>query len=277
MKILVTTPNGKVGSELVKRLEAARIPFRLGARSPDKVRATHPGAEIARLDYDDPASLAAAVDGVDTLYLAAPGDFAAARVTPLVDAAKAARVRRIVKLSAMGAEMSDNPLSQADRYVESSGLEYTLVRPTWFDQNFSTTHAAAIRQGAWAEPAGTGKTAFIDTRDIADVAFAALTRDGHAGKAYALPGPEVMDRHRVASILSGVLDRPVAYLPVDDAQFRASVQGFIPPSYVELLSALYAGVRAGWTEVRTETVAQVLGRAPIAFEQFARDHRNAWA
>jgi len=277
MKILVTTPSGKVGSELVRLLQANQVPFRLGAHTLDKARAAFPGAEVVRLDYDAPVTLEAAVQGVTALYLAAPGGLASAPEQRLVDAAKQAGVQRVVKLSAHGVENADVPLRQTEQYLEASGLQWTHLRPTWFMQNYSTSHAAAIRQGGFAEPAGDAKTGFIDARDIAEVAMVALTRDGYHGKAYALTGPELLDRRQVAERFTRELGTKVTYTPLSDEQFRAAMKPYLPAHYLEVLSALYGQVRAGSSAVQTDSVKRVLGREPRSFAQFVRDHRGIWS
>jgi uncharacterized protein YbjT (DUF2867 family) len=277
MKILVTTPSGKVGQELVKALKERGVELRLGAHSVEKTRQAFPGLEVVALDYGSPATLAAAVQGMDAVYLAAPGDFPSAPEKALVDAAKQAGVKKVVKLAAMGIEGSDNPMRQVEEHIRASGLAFTFLHPTWFMQNFTTSHAGAIKAGTLAEPAADRKTAFIDARDIAAVAAEVLTKPGHDGKTYTLTGPDLLSRGDVVELLGRELGRKVAYLPVSDEQFRAAVKGHLPESYVELLSALYSGVRAGWTERKTDDVQVVLGRPPISFSRFAKDHRATWA
>jgi uncharacterized protein YbjT (DUF2867 family) len=276
-KILVTTPSGKVGQQLIPLLQARGVALRLGAHSVEKTRAAFPGLEVVALDHTRPETHAAAVAGVDAVYLASPGDFPSAPEKALVDAAKTAGVKRIVKLAALGAEQSDNALRQVEEHIRASGIPFTFLHPTWFMQNFSTSMAGGITSGTLAEPAADKKTAFIDARDIAAVAAEALTRPGHEGKTYALTGPELLGRAEVAARFTAALGRPVAYLAVSDDQFRAAVKGFLTPSYLELMSALYAMVRAGYTEVKTGTVQEVLGRPPIGLDQFIKDHRASWA
>jgi len=277
MKILVTTPSGKVGQALVAILTQRGVTLRLGAHSVEKTRAAFPGLEVVRLDHTDPSTHAAAVQGVDALYLASPGDFPSAPERSLVDAAKKAGVKRVVKLAALGAELSDNPLRQVEEHVRASGLAFTFLHPTWFMQNFSTSMAGAIQAGTLAEPAADRKTAFIDARDIAAVAAEALLEPGHDGKTYVLTGAELLSRAEVVQALGKELGKPITYLPVTDEQFRAAVKGFLTPSYLELMSYLYSKVRAGQAEVKTDTVQALLGRPPIAFSQFVRDHRAVWA
>lgn len=278
MKILITTPRGKVGAELVRLLTARGATLRLGAHSLEETRKAFPGLETVQLDYTDAASVSAAVQGVDAVYLASPGDFAPEPEKRLIDAAKAAGVKRVVKLSAMGVDAApQSALRQVELHLEASGLQWTVLRPTWFMQNFTTSNAAPIRSGTLAEPAGDKKTAFIDARDIAAVAAEALLDGRHAGKTYTLTGPELLSRAEVVATIGKELGRTIEYLPVSDEQFRGAVKGMLSPAYLELLSMLYAGVRQGWTERKTDDVQQVLGRAPIGFAQFAKDHRAVWS
>lgn len=277
MTILVTTPNGKVGSEVAQQLIAAGYDVRIGAHTVEKAQRAFPTTEVIHFDFADQSSIETALAGVSSLYLAAPGDMPAEPVNRVVDLAKAAGVTRIVKLSASGVEQGDSPLRQNEQHIEQSGLDYTFLRPTWFMQNYSTSNRDSIAgQGAFYEPADDGKTAFIDARDIAAVAVAALTQDGHAGKAYTLTGGEALDRHEVAAALSEATGKPVQYVALTDAQFRDAVGAFMSPAYVEMLSALYSYVRQGWSSQVSEHVRQVLGRDPISFQQFAHDHAEVW-
>lgn len=276
MTILVTTPNGKVGTEVVKQLLAQGQAVRVGAHTVEKAKKAFPGAEVVPFDFADEASVKAALKGVKGLYLASPTDTSIEQKYRVIDLAKAAGVQRIVNLSAMGVENTDTPLRLTEKYIEASGLEFTILRPTWFMQNYSTGSAESIKHGVLAEPAGDGKTGFIDTRDIAAVAVAALTQEGHNGKFYALTGGEVLNRYQAAELISQATGQPVQYVPQSDEDFRQAMQNFMAPDYLDLLVSLYGGVRTGWTEVVTPDVQQVLGRAPITFAQFAQDYKEAW-
>jgi len=278
MMILITTPNGKVGTEVAKQLIEKGIEVRIGAHTVEKAQAAFPQAHVVRFDFDDEQSVQAAVDGADAVYLASPGDMVAAPVNRVVDHARAAGVGRIVRLSAMGIEHTDTSLRQIEQHIEATDLQWTFLRPSWFMQNYSTTNAQSIReQHAFYEPAGDAKTSFVDTRDIAAIAVQALTEDGHHGQAYTITGGQAYDRYQVAHAIVQATGKDVRYVPIEDEQFRASMAAIgAPPQYIALMSNLYSTVRAGWTEQVTDTVQRVLGRAPITLEQFAADHRDAW-
>ena len=276
--VLVTTPNGKVGSEVVRMLLEKDVAVRVGALSVDKARRAFPHAEVVPFDFDDERTVQAAVAGVDTMYLASPGPMNGAAVKRGVDHAQAAGVKRIVRLSAAGVEQGDSPLRQLEQHIEGSDLAWTFLRPSWFLQNYSTMHAQTIaEEGAFYEPTGDGKTSFIDARDIAAVAVHTLTQDGHHGQAYVLTGEQAYDRYEVAQAVTKATGKDVRYVPIEDAQFLESMAASgMPEAYSALMSNLYGIVRAGWTEQTTDTIRNLLGRPPITLEQFAVDHRNVW-
>lgn len=276
MTIFIANANGKVGQDLIAKLRAAGHAIRIGARDTARARAAFPGTEVVPFDYDDVAGQAAALDGVTAVFTAAPSWLVPGAELALLAAAEARGVRRIVKLSYLGAELhEDGGHRIVEKAIAASGLEWTVLRPTFFNQNFSTMHRDSIRDGAIYEAAGDGASAFIDTRDIAAIAAKALTEDGHHGQAYALTGPEALTRHEVAAKLTAALGRPVRYVPIDDAALRNALAG-TPQSQIELLSGLFAAVRAGHTAATTDTVRQVLGRPPLSFDRYAADTVAAW-
>lgn len=273
MKILVTTPTGKVGSELVSVLAAKGVSRRLALRDPAKAPS---GEEAVAFDYLKPETWAAALDGVDRVYLASVGDQGADPEKAFVDLAVAKGVKRIVKLGAAGIEETDVPLRQVERHIETKNVEWTFIHPTWFWQNFSTGQVGSIKSGVFAEPVGDRWTAFVDARDIAAVVAEALVTDSLVGQILTLTGPDKTTRAQFAAELTRQLGREVKFQDVTDEQFRSAVSGFLPASYLELLCALYGWVRAGASEFTTDTVEKVLGRKPIGLRQFVADHLDVW-
>ena len=276
--ILITTPNGKVGSEIAKALLEQGQKVRLGAHTVDKAQSAFPQAEVVPFDFADEVKIRAALTGVQALYLASPSDARAEPVKRVIDLVKETGVTRVVRLSAMGVENSDNPLREVELYLERSGLEYTFLRPSWFMQNYSTLHAESIRtEGAIYEPAGDAKTGFIDARDIAAVGAKALTEEGHHAQAYALTGARAYNRYEIADIISQATGKTVTYNAITDEQFQAGMTSAgASKDYTALMTGLYQSVRAGYTATVTDTVAQVTGRAAISLEQFARDYKDVW-
>lgn len=273
MKILVTTPTGKVGSEVVRALAARKVSRRLALRDPAKAPA---GEEAVAFDYLKPETWGPALEGIDRVYLASVGDQPAEPEKAFVDLAVAKGVKRFVKLGAAGIESTDVPLRQVERHIESKGVEWTFVHPTWFWQNFSTAFAGGIKAGVLAEPVGERWTAFVDARDIAAVVVEGLVTDSWIGQILTLTGPDKTTRAEFVAEVSRQLGREVRFQDITDEQFREASKPYLPASYLELLSALYGWVRAGTTEFTTDTVEKVLGRKPIGRKQFVADHLDAW-
>ena len=216
--ILVTGSTGRVGSDLVRQLSAKGTRVRALARDAAKGAALEaPGVEIARGDLGDPASLDAAMQGIERVFLLSSVDQGQAELQGnVVKAAKRAGVRHIVKLGAAGTGL-DSPITvarlhtQTEKEIEASGIPYTFLKPALFMQ-FLMTHAPSIRSdGAFHMPMRDGNVPMIDVRDIAAVAAAVLTTPGHEGKAYTLTGPEALSMSEVAQKLGAAIGKPVKY------------------------------------------------------------------
>ncbi|MGY0058598.1 NAD(P)H-binding protein [Streptomyces sp. LZ34] len=263
--ILVTGATGTIGSHVVRLLTERGVPFRAMSRreQPSGVRA----------DFDDPESLAGAVAGVDTVFLVtAPPVPTADHDIALVTAARAAGVRKIVKLSAIGSgERFDGATVGAwhlsgEEAIEASGLAWTMLRPPSFASNF-LWYRALIQAG---EPipnlVGDSQQAIVDPRDVAAVAVAAMTSDAHDGQRYDLTGPKLLTFTDQAAILERVLERPVKITDTSELD--------------QLPAGMITGI--GWARANgaayvTDHVPRVLGRPAGTFEQWARDHREAFA
>ncbi len=278
--ILVLGATGNTGGEAARQLIAAGERPRLLVRTPEKAREFEGKAEIVQGDLDDPASLAAAMRGIEKLYLVGTGTNGAELERNAIDAAKAAGVRHVVKLSVIGA---DDPQitfarwhAEAERHLMASGLAWTMLRPGNFMAN-SLGWAETIRsQGVFYQPTGQGQWAAIDPVDIGAVAVRALTTPGHEGQSYSLTGPESFSAAGYAAVLARVLGRPVQFVDVPpDAAKAGMLESGMPAGYADALLDLLAAMKAGHTDGITNTVEQVTGRKPGTFEAWAR--RNAAA
>ncbi|WP_336800922.1 SDR family oxidoreductase [Kaistia sp. MMO-174] len=273
-KILVLGATGNVGRPLVKALLAKGEAVKAASRSGQPVE----GAEGVVFDYADPASFGPAFDGVDRAYVMLPAGYVAAKelLLPVVEAA-AARGVKIVFQSVFGVEADDSiPYRQVEIAIEKSGVPYVILRPNWFADNFHTYWKAGVDHGAIAVPAADGKSSFIDVRDIAESAAAALTTDRFDGRAFNLTGPEALGYAEAATILSGVVGKEIAYTPVEDDAFIAILTGAgVPEDYARLLTSIFYPVRQGWTAVVTKDVETLTGKSPRSVETYAADNAAA--
>jgi uncharacterized protein YbjT (DUF2867 family) len=283
--ILVTGATGTVGSFLVRKLGAAGVPARALVRGREKAEAVEKlGLEAAIGDLSRPETLGPALAGVEKVFLlSAPEERQAELQNNLVRAAREAGVRHVVKLSAIGVggELDAIALGRVHREteqeIERSGLAYTHLRPNGFMQN-SFMFAGTIKsQGAFYAPYGDAKVSYVDARDVAAVAFHALTGDGHEGKAYELTGPQALSYRDQAVELSAALGREVRYVEVPPEAARAAMVGMGMREWIaDALMELFNFYKDGRADHVSDAVREVTGRDPITFAQFAKDFAPAF-
>lgn len=283
--ILVTGASGTVGSALLAELRAAGHPARAAYHAQrDADRAAAAGQDAVRIDLGEPATLPAALTDARAVFLVGAMSTDQTRhELNLIDAAAAARVPRVVKLSVWRADEELTPIARLHRPAELalqvSGLGYTFLRPNFYMQNFTRQFAASIRQaGEFAQPCADAPVSFIDARDIARVAARVLTSDGHEGRSYAITGPEALTYDAAAGVLARVLGRQVRFAGLSDTEARsAMLRRGLPPDYADALIEVSRAYRHGGAEAVTTTVRDITGREPTTFEQFVRDHRGAFS
>lgn len=280
--ILVTGATGNVGSQVVQQLIAAGITPRVAVRSVKKADALkQAGAEPVEMDLDKPETVQPAFEGVDNVFLVSP--FVPNMVqlaTILVEAAKKANLKQVVRLSALSqpGTILSKWHGDVEKMIEDSGIPFTLLRPNGFMQNFVNSMADTIKtQNAFYMPIGAGKVSLVDTRDLAAVAVAALTNTGHENKAYTITGSEALSNQQVAAIFSEVLGRTINYVDIPEDTARQGMQNAgMPDIIVNALLELYASYKAGHAATVSPVIEQVTGKKPISFEQFARDYAEAF-
>lgn len=259
---LVLGGTGKTGQRVAERLKAKGRKVRIGSRS-----------AVPSFDWDNEKSWAACLTGVTAAYityapdLAMPGAMDA--IQAFVTLAKRAGVKRLVLLSGRG-----EPEAQAcEQIVMQSGLDWTIVRASWFNQNFSEgAFMDMVLNGAITLPAGDQVEPFVDVDDIADVAVAAFTEDHHAGQIYEVTGPRLMSLKQVAADLSRATGREITYIDVPHEAFLAEVANSgAPKEVVWMLDYLFATVLDGRNAHLTDGVQRALGRPPKDFADYARD------
>lgn len=280
--ILVTGVTGNVGKAVINQLIKKGQSVKAAARNLTKAAtAGLNGTEIVLFNYDKPETFKPALTGVGRLFIIPPpvNPKQHELIMPLIDIAAQTGVEHIVNLSTMEAEDNETlPLRIAEKHIENSGIAYTLLRPNFFMQNCNGFMRESIKaQGGIYLPANGAKTSFIDIRDIAAVSVAALTTENHLNKVYTLTGGKALDHYEMAKILSDVIGKSIQYFPMSDEDMRGALKsaGWIDKS-IEMLIDLYRSVKQGQTEYVSPDVANVLGREPITFEQYAHDYAESW-
>ncbi|MBB4662790.1 NAD(P)H-binding protein [Conexibacter arvalis] len=259
--ILVTGATGKTGRRVAARLEARGVPVRAASR----------GA-VPSFDWEDRATWAAALDGVRAVYVAYAPDLAVPGAAETVGAfarqAVAAGVERIVLLSGRGEAAAE----AAEREVRAAGADWTIVRAAWFMQNFSEgAFRDLVLAGEVALPVGDVPEPFVDLDDVADVAVAALTESGHAGRLYELTGPRLMTFADAVAEIGAAAGREVAYAPVPLDAFLDALRGDgLPDDAVELLAFLFGELFDGRNARLGDGVERALGRPPRDLAAWAR-------
>jgi uncharacterized protein YbjT (DUF2867 family) len=259
---LVLGGTGKTGRRVAHRLEARGLPVQIGSRSGEPP-----------FDWEDRSTWAPVLERVGSAYvsyypdLAVPG--AVETVGSFADLAVKSGVPRLVLLSGRGEEEAE----RAERAVRDSGAELTILRSTWFAQNFSEDYwREQLLGNELALPAGNTPEPFVDADDIADVAVAALTDDRHAGRLYELTGPRLLTFEEAAQEIARAAGREIRYVPISVEEFAAAAaeQG-VPGEVIDLLRYLFSEVLDGRNARLADGVQRALGREPRDFADYAQD------
>ena len=258
---LVLGGTGKTGRRVVQRLTAHGVPARVGSRSGQPP-----------FDWEDPSTWAAVLDGVGSVYISYYPDIAAPGAVQVVgsfaELAVHSGARRLVLLAGRGEPESES----AEQAVRDSGADLTILRSTWFSQNFSEDYLLEpVLAGEVALPAGDTPEPFIDADDIADVAVAALTEDGHVGRLYELTGPRLLTFAEAVHEIAEATGREIRYVPVsiDEYATAATGQG-VPDEVIDILTYLFGEVLDGRNAHLADGVQRALGREPRDFADYAR-------
>lgn len=259
--VLVLGGTGKTGRRVVERLTKRDVPVRVGSRS-----GTPP------FDWENSPTWASVLQDVGAVYityqpdLGAPG--AAEAVSAFAELAVESGVRRAVLLSGR----NGGEAQRSEQVFQDSGLEWTIVRAGWFDQNFSEGFLLGpVLGGELALPVGDVPEPFIDADDIADVVVAVLTEEGHAGQVYELTGPRLLTFAEAVAEIAIASGRDVRFVQLSVEQYNSGLKAAqVPDTVVRLLNYLFTTVLDGRNAYLTDGVQRVLGRKPRDFAEYAR-------
>ena len=260
-KILVLGANGKTGSRVVQRLNALEWPVQIGSRSANP-----------KFDWEDDGTWTDAVKNIHSVYvsffpdLALPG--AVALIKNFTQIAVKNSVQKLVLLSGRGEEEAQ----ACEEIVMNSGVDWTIIRASWFSQNFSEGNfLEPILAGHVALPAGDVGEPFVDADDIADVAVSALTETRHSKKLYEVTGPRLLTFKKAIEEIAAASGKYITYEQVSMKAYADMLTEFqVPKEFISLLTYLFTEVLDGRNENLTNGVEQALGRKPTDFSEFVK-------
>lgn len=258
-KILVLGATGKTGSRVAKKLKQMTLPVRAGSRKGNPP-----------FDWEKPENWAEVLNNIQKIYITFQPDFVVPgsdeKIQLFVDTAKQSDVENLVLLSGR----NEKEAEVCEDIVINSGLSYTIVRCSWFMQNFSEYFFLDfILGGHIIVPQIKALEPFVDVDDIAEVAVAALTDDKHNGKIYELTGPELLSIKDATAMISESIGRPIGYQEVSIEEFLKILRDHqVPEDYMGLMEYLFTQILDGRNESLTGDVKKVLSREPTTFSEY---------
>ncbi len=289
--LLVTGASGQLGRSVVEHLLTTFqvAPERIIAttRHPEKLEElSQRGVQVRQADFDDPASLPVAFKGADRLLIVStdsldrPGHRSVQHAAA-VQAAKSAGVAHLYYTSMP--QPDDSAITFAHEHLDSekalkdSGLEWTILRNGWYQENLFMSLPHAIASGQWFTSAGDGELAHVSREDCARAAAAALVSDDTAGKTYTLTGPTLLSTADIAALAREVFDQPIQVVQLNDEQLQGGmVQAGVPEALAPVFVSFDTNTREGKIEIRTDDVEKLTGQAPKSMKAFLTDNKEAF-
>jgi len=281
--IAITGTNGKLGQAIVAALRDRVSPqqVRLTARTPEKLsKAKSLGFDVARADYDDPASMEKSFAGIEALMLISgmgPNDVRIANHRAAIDAAKKVGCRKVIFTSFI------NPVPQTkfvwaiphidtEAYLKASGLSYVILRDNQYCSNLDSLLVKAIETGIFAVPGASGKVAYITHQDIAAAIIGVMTGKGQDNRIYELTGPEAFNAYDIAAVMSESLNRKITAVEATYDDFAAYFRSIGMPEFVvEGMLSMYAASGAGEYSAISNDVTMLAGRPPVSLREYIKD------
>jgi uncharacterized protein YbjT (DUF2867 family) len=283
-RTLVTGAIGNVGREVVRAITARGNIVRAADLSVDAIHEMHGDAIDARvLDYHSHQTFDQALEGCTSLFLVRPRAIASMESTllPFIDAALEHDIRHIVFLSCAGAATNKLvPHHAVEKHLAARHASHTLLRPGFFSQNLGGAYRADIAdEGRLFLPAGRARVAFVDVRDVAELAAIIFDNpEPHRNAAYDCTGPEAFSFEECARLMTDVVRRPIRYEPASIAGYvrHLHVHG-LPLAEIAVQTVLHVGLRFGQSEKIDSTLERLLGRRPRTLATYIRESANLWS
>jgi uncharacterized protein YbjT (DUF2867 family) len=280
--ILITGARGNNGVEIIKQLSGKGVAVHGMVRKKEDAK-SEAGVDYVAADFNDVASLRRALEGIDHVFLVTnSSERVEEQQLQFVETAKEMGVQHIVYLSQFHAA-KDSPLrflryhALVEEALKNSGMMVTVLRPNLYMQALMRIFAPQIaKEGRFFAPAGEARVSVVDVRDIAAVAVAALTEEGHAGKTYDVTGPEALSHEDMATQLTKTLGKQVDYVDISEKTLREALAGFGMPEWqAEGLIEDYAHYHRGEAAGVSSAVKDVTGKAARSFAEFAKDYKES--
>lgn len=280
-KILLTGISGNVGSNVLDFLLENEVDLLAGVRSPKRYKEKYPHVNFVELDLEKNSTYNKALSGIEKVFLIRPPQLTDIKgiFEPFINECSVANIKQIVFLSLLGVEKNPfPPHHKIEKLILASGIPYTFIRPSFFMQNLSTTHAEDIRKrDEIFIPSGRAKISFIDTRDIGEIIGKTLIENEHLNKAYTLTGPEAIDYYQVSRIMSKLLEREITYTNPGLLKFRKEmIERGIKREFATVMTILYLTTKFGMANHITNTAEKILNRKPRSIEDFIIDYKDVW-
>jgi len=281
--VLVTGATGNTGGAILDALVRRDLRVRAMVRSEaDRVKLPD-GVQAVIADFDDPASIAAAMVGARSAYLVTPSsERAEEQQRRFADLAAKAGLHHLVVLSQLAAD-EHSPVrflryhAAVEQHVRDLGIPYTFLRPNLFFQGLLAFARPVAAEGRFYAPVGDARVSAVDVRDIGAVAAVTLTEPGHEGATYTLTGPSAITHAQIAGALTAALGRQVNFVDVPPSAFADSLRGVLPPWQVDGLLEDYAHYRRGEAAAVSSAITEITGTPPRDVAQFAREYAPAFS
>jgi uncharacterized protein YbjT (DUF2867 family) len=278
MNYLITGATGNIGSLVVERLLERGDRPRVLVRDAEKARSRYGDrVDVFVGDFADATTMTAALTGVDAFLLVSSIDDLAARDEVAAQAAKAAGVKHLVKISSINVPQKDIGTgvwhAQGEAAIRASGVPFTFVRPSGFMENCLRWANSIKSEGVVRSSAGDGKSPVIHSEDIAAVATKALTTQAYIGESLPVTGPEMLSYPELVAKIGARIGKAVRFEALtDEEERRLWLARNRPPAMAEVLVSVFRAMREGRLAKVTDTVERVLGRKPISFDQWLEQY-----